>query len=97
MAIQQFRDAVYQSLTQRAAALMDLLDALTGAGHVDSPVALSEEPPFRREFSSVYDALENGEIDAAALAKVLGAQQPVDGETVAGREIYAIDATPNHG
>ncbi len=95
MAIQQFRDAVYQSLTQRAAALMDLLDALTGAGHVDSPVALSEEPPFRREFSSVYDALENGEIDAAALANVLGAQQPVDGETVAGREIYAIDATPN--
>ena len=95
MAIQQFRDAVYQSLTKRAAALMDLLDALTGARHVDSPVALSEEQPFRREFSSVYDALENGEIDASALAKVLGEQQPVDSETVAGREIYAIDATAN--
>ena len=94
MAIQQFRDAVYQSLTKRAAALMDLLDALTGARHVDSPVALSEEPPFRREFSSVYDALENGAIDAAALAKVLGEQQPCDSEIIAGREIYAIDATP---
>ena len=95
MTIQQFRDAVYQTLTKRAAATMDLLDALTVAQHVASPVALSEEEPFRREFSSVYDALENGAIDAQALAQALHAQQPVDSETVAGFEVYALDTTPN--
>ena len=70
MAIQQLADAVYQPLTKRAAATMDLLDALTVAQHVESPVALSEEGPFRREFSSVYDALENGAINAQALGRV---------------------------
>jgi hypothetical protein len=34
-----------------------LIDALTVAGHVSSPVALSEEAPFRRKFSMVYDTL----------------------------------------
>ena len=37
---------------------MDLIDALTVAGHVDSPMVLSEEGPFRRKFSAVYDALQ---------------------------------------
>ena len=49
--IQQFRDAVYQSLQKRPDAILDLIDALTVAGHVESPVALSEEPLFRRKFS----------------------------------------------
>ena len=95
MAIQQFRQAVYQTLCNRAAALMNLLDALTSAQHVDSPVALSEEEPFRRQFSAVYDALENGIIDIPALPKVLAEHLPSDGERIAGREIYAIDATAN--
>ena len=44
--IQQFRDAVYQSLRKRPDAVLDLIDALTVAGHVESPVALSEQAPF---------------------------------------------------
>jgi hypothetical protein len=51
--IQQFRDAVYQKMVKRADAGLVLLDALTTAGHVESPVALSEEVPFRRKFSMV--------------------------------------------
>jgi len=35
MLIQQFREAVYQSILKRADALLDLLDALTVAGHVE--------------------------------------------------------------
>jgi len=35
----------------------DLVDALTVAGHADSPVALSEENPFRRKFSSIFETL----------------------------------------
>ena len=63
MLLQQFRQTVYQSLIKRADAFLDLLDALTVAGHVNSPVALSEEIPFRRKFSSVFDTLQQAEID----------------------------------
>ncbi|MCI0398321.1 MAG: transposase [Chloroflexi bacterium] len=93
--LQQFRDAVYQRMAKRADATMDLIDALTVAGHVESPVALSEEGPFRRQFSSVYDALENGEVEAAALGDLFYAWQPADSETIAGYEVYAVDVTPN--
>ena len=50
---QQFRQKLYQILPKRAAAILDFIDALTVAGHVTSPVALSEEAPFRRRFSSI--------------------------------------------
>ena len=68
---QQFRQLVYQILPKRADATLDLIDALTVAGHVDSPVALSEEVPFRRKFSSVYDVLSEGEIDNEELHPIL--------------------------
>jgi hypothetical protein len=71
MLIQQFRNAVYQSIVKRADAFFDLLDALTIVGHVDSPVALSEEKPFRRKFSSVFDTLLEGEFDFDQLLQTL--------------------------
>ncbi len=40
--ISEFREAVYQKVTYRPAAILDLVDALTIAGHISSPVALSE-------------------------------------------------------
>ena len=95
MSIQQFRDAVYQTIGKRAAATLDLVDALTVAGHVASPVALSEEVPFQRRFSSVYDVLDYSDLDQATLAAVLYAQQPADCEMVAEYEVYAVDTTPN--
>jgi hypothetical protein len=94
MSIQQFRHAVYQTMPKRADATLDLIDALTIAGHVESPVALSEEPLFQREFGSVYDALENGCSDPEKLAQVLYDHQPVSSETIAGYEVYAVDTTP---
>jgi hypothetical protein len=93
--IQQFRDAVYQIMPKRADASLDMIDALTVAGHVDSPVALSEEAPFRRKFSSAYDALTEGEINAEKLSNVLYDYQPTDCDTLAGFEVYAVDTTPN--
>jgi hypothetical protein len=74
---------------------MDLIDALTVAGHVVSPVALSEETPFRRKFSMIYDTLCNAELDLDRLPGTLLAFQPGDSETIAGYEIYGLDATPN--
>lgn len=91
--IQQFREAVYQSLLKRPDAVLDLIDALTIAGHVESPVTLSEQRPFRRKFSMVYDTLSHAIIDLDALLHTLLDYQPTDSETLGGYEIYGLDAT----
>jgi hypothetical protein len=82
-------------MRKRADAILDLVDALTVAGHVDSPVALSEETPFRRKFSSIFDTLRNGEIDFDLLLPALYEYQPVNSEELAGCEVYGLDSTPN--
>jgi hypothetical protein len=92
--LSEFREAVYQKVVWRAAAILDLVDALTMAGHVSSPVALSESPLFRRKFSSVYDALLHGELGEEMKTWFHGSQDP-DWEMIAGYEVHAIDATPN--
>jgi len=92
---QQFRQALYQILSKRADATLDLIDALTVAGHVASPVALSEEIPFRRKFSSVYDVLSEGKLDSQDINRLLAEYQPNDCEQIAGYEVYALDATPD--
>jgi len=91
--LQQFRNAVYQSLDKRPDAVLDLIDALTVAGHVESPVALSEQTPYRRKFSMVYDTLCHAAIDFDALLHTLLTFQPADSETIAGYEVYGLDAT----
>jgi len=95
MQIQQFRNTVYQSIRKRADAFLDLLDALTVAGQVSSPVALSEEAPYRRKFSSVFDTLQNAELDFDELLTALYEHQPQDSEEIEGYEVYALDTTPN--
>ena len=92
--ISEFREAVYQKATYRADSILDLVDALSIAGQVSSPVALSESPLFRRKFSSVYDALVHGEFSDELKDLFNGSQDP-EWETIAGYEIHAIDATPN--
>ena len=82
-------------MRKRADAILDLVDALTVAGHVDSPVALSEETPFRRKFSSIFDTLRQGEIDFDLLLAALYAYQPANSEELAGCEVYGLDCTPN--
>jgi len=93
--ISEFRKAVYQSLRRRADTLFDLIDALTVAGQVSSPVALSEQKPFRRKFGSVYDGLENGEMEVGEILSLLPDCMPEASETIAGYKIYAVDATAN--
>lgn len=90
-----FRTKIHQKFRKRAEAALDLIDAVTTAGVVTSPVALSEEPPFRRKFSAVYDVLDHADVDLPELGKVLYEAQPADCETLAGYEVYAVDATPN--
>jgi hypothetical protein len=92
--ISEFREAVYQKVIWRPAAILDLVDALTIAGHVSSPVALSESPLFRRKFGSVYDALVHGEL-GDDLKTLFSDSQDAGWKTISGYEIHAIDATPN--
>ena len=95
MLLQQFRQTVYQAMRKRADAFFDLVDALTAADHVNSPVALSEETLFRRKFSSVFDTLQQAEIDFDELLPALYEFQPPDSEKIAGYEVYGLDTTPN--
>lgn len=95
MQTQQFREKVYQSMRKRADAILDMVDALTVAGHVDSPVALSEETPFRRKFSSIFDTLRHGEIDFDLLLQTLFEYQSSNSEELGGCEVYGLDCTPN--
>jgi len=91
--IDRFRREVYQSFTQRADAGLDLIDALTSSMNVDSPVATSESPLFRRGFSSIYDVLRLGNINLTQLRQVLDKHQPQDAEQIAGYEVYGLDCT----
>ena len=75
--------------------MFDLIDALTVASQVSSPVALSEQKPFRRKFSCVYDGLENGEMDIGEILSLLPDCVLEDSETIAGCKVYAVDATSN--
>jgi hypothetical protein len=92
--LSEFREAVYQKVTWRPDAILDLVDALTISGHVNSPVALSESALFRRKFSSVYDGLKHGRLDASLKGLLIDSQDE-NWEKIAGYEIHAIDATPN--
>lgn len=89
----RFRREVYQSFEQRADAGMDLVDALTSAPTVESPVGLSESTLFRRRFSSIYDFLKSGRMLLPRLRRVLFRHQPEEAETIAGYEVYAVDCT----
>ena len=89
----RFRREVYQSLEQRAETGLDLIDALTSAPVVESPVGLIESPLFRREFGSVYDVLKFGRIAYWRLRRVLYRNQPADAETIGGYAVYAPDCT----
>lgn len=57
--LEQFRQDLYQHFPKRADALMDLVDTLAGNTTARSPVELSLDTLFRREYCSVYDGIEN--------------------------------------
>ena len=91
--IARFREEVYENFTRRQDAGLDLLDALTSAEQVESPVAMSESPLFRREFGSIYDTLNKSEMDKTGLKETLAGIAPVDAQIIAGYEVHATDCT----
>ena len=84
-----FRQRVYDEvLIRRRDAQFDLLDALTGSGPVRSLAELSLSPLFRRDWTSLYAALEDGSLDEAALRALLVDQLPRNG-----RPVFPLDGT----
>ena len=57
--IREFRQNLYGFFPYRADALMELIDALASNSNARSVAELSLSPLFRREYSSVYDAIEH--------------------------------------
>lgn len=90
-ALLAFRAAVYAALGRRADALFELLDALSSAGAIVSPVHLSLEAVHRRGWGSFYAALNKGEVRPAAIEALL-AQHPL-AEAAGGPLIYGVDTS----
>jgi DDE superfamily endonuclease len=60
---QQFRQEIYAALKRGADALFNLADALLAESQAQSLVELSLSPFFERKWSSVYEALEDGQLN----------------------------------
>lgn len=54
---QTFRQAIYRSFPYRRDSLLDLLDALSSNERARSPVEVSLNPLFRRQYSALYRAI----------------------------------------
>ena len=85
-ALRAFRTDLHGCFPRRADALFELVDALLTADPVVSLPHLSLQAAHRRGWGSLYDALAEGALDAAALRGVLTRHAPADGPAV-----YAVD------
>jgi hypothetical protein len=84
-----FRQIIYDEvLGQAKDAQFETLDSLLLSDHPRSYAELSLSPVFRREWPSLYDALERGEQDEERLRRLLAAQIPS-----AGVQVCPLDTT----
>lgn len=72
----QFRQAAYSHLGKACDALFELCDANLEMRHINSLAELSLAPAFRRKWSSVYEALQDGRPDRFALLRLYLAHCP---------------------
>lgn len=90
--LEGFRQSIYeQYLTQARDAQLELIDALLLSPAIQSFPELSRSPIFRRQWHSVYAALERGRQDQAGMSHYLCQQVPVG--TV---NLYALDKSAWH-
>jgi hypothetical protein len=87
-----FREDLYTCLTRRGDTLFELCDAmLCEDGPVTSPVDLTLLAEHRRGHGALYDALNQGRIDAVRLRKALAVlPQP---KAADGRLVLAVDVS----
>ena len=78
----EFRQAAYACLGQARDAQFELTDAVLLSPAVSSFVCLSQSPVFRRKWSSVYEAIQDGRPDRAGLLRLYTAQMPTEGRSL---------------
>src|SRR3954471_3834597 len=88
------RQAVYQSCTRSGDALFELVDALLTHPGARSFVELSEAPSCQRRWCSFYAALQDGQIDRAALRRAFATALPPP--AVGERLVLGLDSSPIH-
>jgi hypothetical protein len=74
--LKQFRQGVYTILGNAKDALFDLMDAVLVTRSVYSFVELSLSPVFRRQWSSIYEALSDSKPPREALMRLYIEQLP---------------------
>ena len=74
--LQAFRQALYACFTRAADALFDVCDALLTDPSARSFVELSQAASFQRAWPSLYEALEDGQIDRSALLRLFATALP---------------------
>ena len=67
--LSQFRQQLYQACPRRAAALLEVIDAVAQVARPHSPAELSLA--MQRHWSTLYDALDAGAIDLDAVRPLL--------------------------
>lgn len=78
--LKRFREQVYEELlTGIPSALFELIDALLMTENWERFPELSLSPVFRRQWSSIYQAIEDGTIDSSAMSKMVLSELPSGG------------------
>jgi hypothetical protein len=80
--LERFRNRIYRMLGNGRDALFDLMDAVLTTRSVSSFVELSLSPVFRRKWSSIYEALQDGRPPRQNLMKEYVRQIPASEVTV---------------
>lgn len=80
--LKQFRSGVYMLLGNAKDALFDLMDAVLVTRSVYSFVELSVSPVFRRQWSSIYSAIEDGNPPREELMRLYIKQLPLTEQIV---------------
>src|SRR5215210_6798444 len=88
--LSQFRQALYQTCTHRATALLEVIDAVAQVARPHSPAELSLV--MQRHWSSLYDALDEGRFAPDAIRLLLAETAgPVGPYRVAGCRVVIVD------
>ena len=74
--LQEFCKTLYNTLGNARDAVFDLMDAVLVSACIVSFVSLSQSPVFRRQWSSVYAALQDHRLPRAKVLKLLVQQIP---------------------
>lgn len=86
--LREFRQRVYEQMGRARDAQFELVDALLLNTEGRSVVELSLNPAFRREWSSVYAALSDGQVNTSGLERLFMRQL-----LVSERPVWAVDST----